>query len=163
MKKKIIAGFLILFVLLLIVFVVIPTIRYNSNSISGEEWMKKQDAYLDDLKGVSENLDNITSLYLSGGITGDDYLKHLGTVNESFIIVQKKYEEETSDLMINDYTSEEKQTTDAVKKSYELLGELIMVCQRDAGDMNLLSYEYLAAQQAIQKQMIKYVEIVGSD
>ena len=163
MKKKIIAGIVILLLALIVFFIVVPTIRYNSGSISGEEWMERQDGYLDDLKGVSETLDDVTSLYLSGGINGEDYLKHLGTVNEAFVIVQKKYEDETSDLMITDYTPEQKRATDAVKKSYDLLGELIMVCQRDAGDVNLLSYEYLAAQQAIQKQMIQYVEIVGSD
>ena len=163
MKKIILRVGIVVFLLFVIVFVVIPIIGYNKGAIDGEEWMKKQTDYLNDLKGVSETLDDVTSLYLSGGINYDDYIIHLGTVEQEFIIIKEKYNEETKDLVINDYTKEQKRATDSVKKSYDLLEELIITCKQDAEDMNVLSYEYLAAQQAIQKQMITYVTIVGGD
>ena len=142
-------------------FVIIPVIKYNKNSISGDDYVNKQRTYLNELESVTNTLDDITSLYLSGNIDYEEYQDDLDMVKAEYIIINQKYNQENQDLSIKDYSDKQKKAVNAVKESYQLLETLLICCQNDSADKDVLAYEYLTAQQAIQKQMLIFVETTG--
>ena len=160
--KKIIFWIIALILLFLLVFfVVIPVIRYNKNSVTGNEYVNKQRNYLKDLEGVTDTLDDITSLYLSGNIDYEEYQDDLDMVKAEFIIINQKYEQENENLSIKNYSDKQKKAVKAVQESYKLLETLLVCCQNDSADKDVLAYKYLTAQQAIQEQMLIFVETTG--
>ena len=154
MKKKMIIGIIVL----LLIFAW-PFISYNRSTITGEEWLKKQETYLNDLKAFSETLDDVTSLYLIGSISYDDYKIHMKSIQDEFIILASSYKKERKSVHVKEgtYSREQKTAVENVKKCYDIMEKLVNVCINESSDKNVLSYKYLAAQQAVAKEISSYL------
>lgn len=165
-KKIIIISTLILFILFFF-FVVRPIILYNQSSISGEKWLAEQNDFIEDLSGFSDTLDDITSLYLIDSISYQDFETHMQSLNEEFIILYAKYQKKVSNIHIKEgsYTTEQKKAVQNIENCYLIMSEILNDCLNEeiASDKNTLSYRYLAAQQAIIKEIAEYKQNIEGE
>lgn len=134
---------------------------YNHSGITGEEWFFAQEKYIDELGELCDELDNVSSLYINGNIAYEDYKNHINVIEREFLLIQANYEKDKEHTRIKDgsHTYISKKGVEATEETFDLIGKLIETCSNEeiASNPANLSYQYLTAQQAIQKSMAKYI------
>ena len=166
-KRKIILLFVLLFIVLFFIFIIRPVILYNQSGVSGEKWLEKQNDYISDLSDFSDTLDDVTSLYLLDSISYEDFNTHIQSLKDEFIILYAKYQQQASNIHIKEgtYTAGQKNAVKNVENCYVIMDEILNDCLNEdiASDKNVLSYKYLAAQQAIIKEIALYKENIEGE
>ena len=136
-------------------------VHYNLNSVTGEEWFLSQDQYMEQLEILTNDLDSVTTLYLDGVMSYDDYKVHTETIYNEFILIKKKREQDAERIHIKEgsHTYITKKGCEAVDQSFDEVEKLILVCCNEeiASNPNNLAYQYIASQQAMINAVAPYI------
>ena len=159
-KKRKIGIFVVAVILILGSISAVKTYQYYSRQISGMEWLKQQEKYITDLKSYSENMDNIFTLYITGGISQEDFLNHLSVLNDELTILKADYQKakEEHPVRTGSHTHSTKSGCEAVEKCYDTLSNLIEVAssKENYSNTDILSYKYIVFRQEITDQLSIY-------
>lgn len=128
--------------------------------ITGDQWFEKQQTYVDEMKTFGESMDKVVTLYLTKSIDQEDLLNHADTFNSSLIVMKRKYEQDKKDhpVRTGSYTYLTKKGCESVEKCYPALSKMVYMLT-DGNyyrDRDKLSYEYLACEQPLIKNMSAY-------
>lgn len=166
MAKKII-GILICWTSILCIFLS----GCSPDGISGDEWLMKQDVYMEDLQAFADGMDEVYSLYISGAISADDFSNELSVLKDQFAIIQAAYEQAKREnpILPEDYSYAAQRGVAGVENIRRILGEILdNSLDQDGTPLSpaQLLYMYLASGQELSNYLADYLtayQIIASE
>ena len=130
----------------------------SDSSVTGDEWLVKQEACFEDLKAFADGMDSVYTLYFIESITTEDFKTELELLNKQYKILVAFYEQmkEENPIKPESHSYLSKRGTEAMENIYDCLGEIIANSVDQNGKPlppTQLAYSYLAYRQ----ELIDYV------
>lgn len=135
---------------------------YSQSFVTGAEKLALQQETIHNLYYISDQLDNVTTLYLSGSITQETYEKHIGVLQKQYTVAKKKHDQMDKDYRVDaaELTYVESQGIKSTDESLRLMGVLLDSCEKHADNKDELSYYYLAAGESLSNAVAGYMAAV---
>jgi hypothetical protein len=142
MKSKIVL--VMTFICLITSFVLVGC----NSEITGNEWLKMQDDFVDDLESFTSDMDEVYSLYFSGKISDDDFVEEVSTLYNLYDVMMLKREDFKAQHPIKpeSHTYLSKRGTSALDNIPVTLKKILDCSIQSDGtplDNKNLSYKYL--------------------
>ena len=155
-----------MFVLMFIVALICSLSACGSpERISGNEWLKVQEASYNDLQSFSEGVDQVVTLYIMESITAEDFEKEVMILKQQYSILLKFRKKLTDDYPVepqsHSYVS--KRGTEAIENMYDCFEELLNNLLDENGKalrVQETSYRYLAYKQNMQTYVVEYMTAI---
>lgn len=100
-KKKV---FVIIGILIIITGIITTVIIVNKNSkpkeISDEQWVINQRTHINNLVNLSENIDDVYTLYIIGAMSESDFMNELQMLKGQYTVYLLEYEQQEQDAVI---------------------------------------------------------------
>lgn len=166
MKKRYICFGFCLFLLVCILLT-----GCSAKGISGDEWLLKQDVYMDDLQAFSDGMDEVYSLYISGSISKEDFITELSVLKEQYAIIQANYEQAKREnpILPENYSYAAQRGVQGVENIRKILGNVLDNSLDENGEPlspAQMSYMYLACGQELSDSLADYLtayQIIASE
>ena len=151
--------------ILLLVISLLTFVGCQDKTITGNEWLLKQDKCLDDLELFTQGMDEVYTLYIINAINEEDFVAELGMLNTQYDALLIFYEELKKD---NPITPESHSYlsltgTNAIETMYEEIGNLLNSTVDENNkpySIDQVAYTYLAYRDVIAKQIALYTTAV---
>lgn len=130
----------------------------NPIGLTGFQWFMKQGDYVKQISMLADELDTVTTLYISDSISSADYLEHLSVTEKQNEILYSLYlkDEQENQVKAGTHNFFSKLGCECVKESYEIMSELITTAKNTCKDKDELSYKYLAYKQEVVDIVVEY-------
>lgn len=97
MKKKLIIGGIIAGVIAVAIAIVcVVNIIVHSDEISEEQWVLNQRTHINHLINLSENIDDVYTLYIMGEMSVGDFNSEMQIINGQYLVYLKEFEQESN-------------------------------------------------------------------
>lgn len=125
---------------------------------TGEQWLKAQTSYIDDMSMLVDEMDTIVSLYLSDTINESDFLIHIEIIEQECLILQADYQKDAENIPVKTgtHTYFTKLGTENIESLYDNILSVISMLKENSKNKEVLSYKYLAYQQVISEIITEY-------
>ena len=112
--------------------------------ITGDEWVIMQMDYMDDIDAFTQEMDEVYTLYVSGGITAEDFLTELRLLKQQNQIMQQVYESEKEEntILPNSYSSIAQKGIQSIEDMRNIFTNILNESTDEDG--NVLSQEEIA-------------------
>ncbi len=112
--------------------------------ITGDEWVIMQMDYMDDIDAFTQGMDEVYTLYVSGGITAEDFLTELRLLKQQNQIMQQVYESEKEEntILPNSYSSIAQKGIQSIEDMRNIFTNILNESTDEDG--NVLSQEEIA-------------------
>jgi len=161
-KRAIKRAVIAVIALALIVTSVVLIMKYRKEKAKEQnatEWFLKQGKYLDNLMLYSQNMDNITSLYLSGEIALTDFVVHLRELKGEINLMRADYDGYLKEhpVILGSETAATKIGNEAVVGLMDTYREMVDMLDKYKTDKETLAYNYIAYSQVITDYLSSYI------
>lgn len=138
----------------------------KTKTITGNEWLIKQQECFDDLEAFASGMDEVYALYFTQSITAEDFLVELNLLKQQYKLLNAYYEEMKKENPIEPETHSflSKKGTEAIENLYKCLGEILDTSVDSAGvplPADQLTYQYLAYQQTLNGYIAEYTTAIA--
>lgn len=112
--------------------------------ITGDEWVIMQMDYMDDLDAFTKGMDEVYTLYVSGGITAEDFLTEVRVLKQQNLIMQNVYEteKEKNPILPDSYSSIAQKGIQSIEDMRNIFTNILNESTDEEG--NALSQEEIA-------------------
>lgn len=112
--------------------------------ISGDEWVIMQMDYMDDIDAFTKGMDEVYTLYVSGGITAEDFLTEVRVLKQQNLIMQNVYEseKENNPILPDSYSSIAQKGIQSIEDMRNIFTNILNESTDEEG--NALSQEEIA-------------------
>lgn len=112
--------------------------------ISGDEWVIMQMDYMDDIDAFTKGMDEVYTLYVSGGITAEDFLTEVRVLKQQNLIMQNVYEseKENNPILPDSYSSIAQKGIQSIEDMRNIFTNILN--ESTDADGNALSQEEIA-------------------
>lgn len=143
--KTIIGTFFSLSLVCLIFYVTHPIGQ------TGEQWLMSQNTHVNSIIILTDEMDNIVTLYLSDNINESDFLSHVEILEQECKLLKANYQTEEKKIPVKTgtHTYFTKIGTENISSLYDNILDIIEMLKTNSGNKEVLSYKYLAFQQEI--------------
>ncbi len=126
---------------------------------TGMQWMAKQDVYVGELASLTDDIDTVLTLYISGNISEKDFLEHVSVFKSQLEILYASYQNDLAETPVKSGTHNyySKTGCESVDNSYKLVNNILITMKNNSSDKDMLSYKYMSFKQEANKQASKYV------
>lgn len=158
MKKRIIIIIIPIVIIGIIIFA-----NLRSDRITGEEWFKKQQTYVDELETYSDEVADVYLLYFNGNISADDFYNHVTVLQQELAIMEqvRAKELEAHPIKPDTYEYYAKLGCEAVDTAYESYKSLLATSLTNYNDSSQVMYDYLTVKSDMKNIMWDYALAVS--
>ena len=112
--------------------------------ITGDEWVIMQMDYMDDIDAFTKGMDEVYTLYVSGGITAEDFLTEVRVLKQQNLIMQNVYEteKEKNPILPDSYSSIAQKGIQSIEDMRNIFTNILNESTDEEG--NALSQEEIA-------------------
>lgn len=112
--------------------------------ITGDEWVIMQMDYMDDIDAFTKGMDEVYTLYVSGGITAEDFLTEVRVLKQQNLIMQNVYEaeKENNPILPDSYSSIAQKGIQSIEDMRNIFTNILNESTDEEG--NALSQEEIA-------------------
>lgn len=134
-------------------------------TITGNEWLLKQEDCFTDLEAFATGMDQVYTLYISGSITSEDFANEHYVLCQQYKLLAAFYDDlkKQNPLEPESHSFLSKKGTDAMEGIYTSVEELLNASLDDAGTPlppNQILYKYLAVRQTLTDHIATFVTAI---
>lgn len=157
--RTIIRNIIIIAVIVIGGLIAITLYRDYKRQQTGIEWFNRQKVYLDDLETFAGTMDDVVTLYLSGGYSESVFLEHVDFLKKELDAVQTDYNQylEAHPIRVSTETYGTKEGAEAISDCFDIFQDTLSMLKAESGDTTNLLYNYKAYQQKLIDSCSKYL------
>lgn len=145
---------------IVILLILAFTLIYREQQkITGVEWLAVQETYVDQMADYADNMDTIFALYIGESISQEDFLNHVEILEDELLMMDAARNEMKQEYIVKTgtHTYSSKKGCEAVDQCYKTLEDILAMAKENCGDIEALSYKYLAYHQTIIDELAEYM------
>lgn len=126
---------------------------------TGTQWFSEQNKYIEEIASLTDDIDTITTLYISGSISESDFLTHVEVFEKQLYILKASYNDDLNRAPLKNGTHNylTKIGCESVQNSYAIIEDVLQMLKNDSADKNQLSYKYIAYKQKVAEETAAYI------
>ena len=143
---------------IVIAIAIIPSLLKNSNAMTGDEWLKYQQVYTEEMSEFAETMDSMVSEYVTGSMPEQDFLNYTEILRQEVLIMRKAYDQDHEQNPVKPGTDTEdaQYGCDSVYSCYGILLELLDNMKENSSEPEAVLYSYLAYSQELKESIAGY-------
>lgn len=142
----------------IILFLVLLVFLKNRRYVTGHEWYKMQDEYMNSFETLADDMDDTLSLYIADSISTEDFLTHVYIMQQELSLLELKYNayEKKHPIRTGTYTKQEKRAVEAVRSLFGVFHNILDMMEANAENKDVLAYDYIGYHQDAIKYVTQY-------
>lgn len=134
----------------------LPLAGCSSKGTDAEDWILSRYETMGIIEMYCGELDDVVGLYVAGGMTEEEYLQEVSTLNEEFSMMEEARDD--GEIKVGSHTEETKRGQEGYEAIWTHLGTLTRSLGSDPSllDANALAYFYMAYRDALAQDFEDY-------
>lgn len=138
----------------------------SKDTITGNEWLVKQEECIEDIKAFTEGMDEVYTLYITTAMPEEDFVNEVSLLYQQYKILLSEYEKLKKENPIEpeSHSFLSLKGTEAIEQIYEELENIMLNTFEKDGALlapGKLSYVYLAYKQNLTYHLSEYMTAIA--